>query len=77
MLHFKEDVSSKNDFIDLRVVLNLDCNFACRYCFEEAVKRSQYMSSGKIEAVNCQKQALDANLEALIRQDLKYRPVAL
>ena len=45
MLHFREDLSAKNDFIDITVVLNLDCNFACRYCFEEAVKSPQYMSA--------------------------------
>ena len=43
-----------------------ECFGGCRYL--------TYLSSGRVDGVNCQKQALDANLEALIRQDLKYRP---
>jgi uncharacterized protein len=34
-----------NKALDFTVVLNLDCNFACTYCFEEDVKKKAYMSS--------------------------------
>ena len=44
MLYFLDDLTAKNDFISLTVVLNLDCNFACLYCFEESVKSPRYMS---------------------------------
>ena len=44
MLGFRDDLSAKNDFIDITTVMNLDCNFACRYCFEESIKSSRYMT---------------------------------
>lgn len=33
-----------NQALDFTIVLNLDCNFACTYCFEEDVKKKAYMS---------------------------------
>jgi uncharacterized protein len=33
-----------NQALDFTIVLNLDCNFACTYCFEEDVKNKAYMS---------------------------------
>lgn len=49
MLRFLDDITVKDDFIDILVVLNLDCNFACAYCFEEAVKSHLNMSPDTAE----------------------------
>lgn len=40
--HFHR-INSMNRELDLTVALNLDCNFACVYCFEENVKAPLYM----------------------------------
>lgn len=37
-------INKKNPGIDFIVVLNLDCNFACKYCFEGELKGNLYMS---------------------------------
>lgn len=39
-----ERLNKKNIGLDFIVVLNLDCNFACKYCFEGALKGNLYMS---------------------------------
>jgi len=41
-----EELNKKNTTIDIIVVLNLDCNFACKYCFEGNMKGHIYMSEG-------------------------------
>jgi uncharacterized protein len=43
--HF-EDLNSRNTGLDMIVVLNMDCNFACKYCFEGDMKGRMYMSEG-------------------------------
>ncbi len=44
LLSFLDDVNQKNKKLDVTVVLNLDCNLACKYCFEGKRKGGFYMS---------------------------------
>jgi uncharacterized protein len=43
--HF-EELNKTNTGLDLIVVLNMDCNFACKYCYEGDMKGHIYMSEG-------------------------------
>lgn len=44
-------VNKKNTFLRLTVVLNMDCNFACPYCYEGDMKGQRYMSDQTAEAL--------------------------
>src|SRR3972149_158401 len=44
MLSRLDELNPKNRGLNIIAVLNLDCNFACTYCFEEGVKGNLYMS---------------------------------
>ncbi|MBL0716889.1 MAG: geopeptide radical SAM maturase, partial [Desulfosarcina sp.] len=44
MLHYMDEMNRNNRLLHLTVVLNLDCNFACPYCFEEGMKGKLYLS---------------------------------
>ena len=44
MLHYMDEMNRNNRLLNLTVVLNLDCNFACPYCFEEGMKGKLYLS---------------------------------
>ena len=44
MLHFIDDLNTINKKFKAIVVLNLDCNLACRYCFEGKRKGKFYMT---------------------------------
>jgi uncharacterized protein len=44
MLHFAEDLDSMNTIFYAKVVMNLDCNLACTYCYEGQRKGKFYMS---------------------------------
>ncbi len=44
MLHFVDDINSINNIFRAYVALNLDCNLACRYCFEGTRKGKHYMT---------------------------------
>jgi uncharacterized protein len=39
-----DEINKKIATLDVIAVLNLDCNFACRYCFEGSLKGKLYMS---------------------------------
>lgn len=39
-----EDINTKNPGLNIMVVLNLDCNFSCIYCYEGGMKGNLYMS---------------------------------
>lgn len=41
-----EELKKKYTKLDIIAVLNLDCNFACTYCYEGAMKGRFYMSEG-------------------------------
>jgi len=45
MLGFMDKLNAKSTGLSLMVVLNLDCNFACPYCYEGGMKGKYYMSS--------------------------------
>lgn len=44
MLGFLDRLNHRNSGLNLMLVLNLDCNFACRYCYEEGIRAKSYMS---------------------------------
>jgi uncharacterized protein len=44
MLRFLDDLNAANRSLRYIVVLNLDCNLACRYCFEGTRKGRHYLS---------------------------------
>ena len=44
MLGFLDEVNALNTTLSIRLVMNLDCNLACRYCFEGTRKGKFYMS---------------------------------
>lgn len=45
MLGYFDDLNARNSAFDALVVLNLNCNLACRYCFEGTRKGKYYMSA--------------------------------
>lgn len=49
MLGFVDMLNSRNSNLNLSVVINLDCNFKCVYCYEEGMKGKLYMSDDTIE----------------------------
>ncbi|HQO77972.1 MAG TPA: geopeptide radical SAM maturase [Thermodesulfobacteriota bacterium] len=51
LLGFFDSFNQKNPELTLTVVLNLDCNFACRYCYEGERKGNLYMSPDTAEAL--------------------------
>ena len=44
MLNFFDDANSRDPVLNIIVVLNLDCNFSCIYCYEGDMKGKLYMS---------------------------------
>jgi uncharacterized protein len=49
MLNLLDLIESKNKTLNITVVLNLDCNFACPYCYEGDMKGDLYMSDKTAE----------------------------
>ncbi len=41
---FLENINEKNSGLNITVVLNLDCNFDCTYCYERDMKGKLYMT---------------------------------
>ena len=46
MLGFIDGINEKKNRLNVVVVMNLDCNLDCRYCYEGGMKGKFYMSSG-------------------------------
>ena len=44
-----DDINTKNTGLSIMVVLNLDCNFSCIYCYEGGMKGKLYMSDNTAE----------------------------
>ncbi|SPD72177.1 conserved hypothetical protein [uncultured Desulfobacterium sp.] len=44
MMGIMDDLNSKNKILNITLILNLECNFACRYCFEGDIKGKYYLS---------------------------------
>jgi len=51
MLSLFDEANRKNNRFSAVVVMNLDCNLACKYCFEGGIKGRHYMSSGMADIV--------------------------
>lgn len=48
MLDYVDRLNARNSNLNISVVINLDCNFRCVYCYEEGMKGSLYMSDDTI-----------------------------
>jgi uncharacterized protein len=51
VLRFPDELNLLNSGLNIIAVLNLDCNFACPYCFEEGLKGNFYMSEKTAESL--------------------------
>jgi uncharacterized protein len=61
-----EELNKHNTSCNTIVVLNLDCNFACKYCFEGALKGRIYMSEETAaDLTNFIRNRFDQNKKAL------------
>jgi len=49
MLGFLDEINALNTTLSVRLVMNLDCNLACRYCFEGTRKGKLYMSGETVD----------------------------
>ena len=67
VLTFIEKINKYSPGLDFIVVLNLDCNFACKYCFEGDLKGNLYMSQETADSlVNFIKDKFTDNKNTLI-----------
>jgi uncharacterized protein len=44
VMRFLEIINENNKFMNISVILNLDCNFSCVYCYEDGLKGKFYMT---------------------------------
>ncbi len=44
VLGFLSDINKKSKYLNISVILNLDCNFRCVYCYEDGLKGNHYMT---------------------------------
>lgn len=67
MLTLVDDLDPKNKGLSVIAVLNLDCNFACPYCFEGSIKGKHYMTAETADRlVSFIKDRLGENKDTLI-----------
>jgi len=67
MLSLIDELNPKSTGMNAIVVLNLDCNFACPYCFEGSIKGKHYMTSETAERlVSFIDQALENGKDTLV-----------
>ena len=50
-LGFFDKINSSNPALHIFAVVNLDCNFSCRYCYEGDMKGKLYMSDSTAECL--------------------------
>jgi uncharacterized protein len=61
-----EELNRNNTSIDIIAVLNLDCNFACKYCYEGDLKGRIYMSEATAASlIDFIRKRFDQNKKAL------------
>ena len=53
LLNFLNEINKKNTSLSIVIVLNLDCNFSCVYCFEGDMKGKLYMSVDTADDLIC------------------------
>lgn len=51
MFHLMDKINTNNTHFNAIVVLNLDCNLSCRYCYEGTMKGKHYMSQDTADLV--------------------------
>jgi uncharacterized protein len=67
VITFFERLNKRNSGLDFIVVLNLDCNFACKYCFEGELKGNLYMSAETADQfIGCVKERFTDDKETLL-----------
>lgn len=67
VLNRLDDLNAKNTALNITVLLNLDCNFACIYCYQGDMKGNLYMSEQTAaHLVEFIKKKLDPNKQSLI-----------
>lgn len=59
MLHFFDRLNHVQSVFTALIVLNLDCNLACSYCYEDGIKAKQYISRDTIDGFIEYVKALD------------------
>jgi uncharacterized protein len=66
MLRILDVANESNRHLNAIVVLNLDCNLSCRYCYEGTLKGKHYMSRKTADSlVKCLKSDLESGKESL------------
>ncbi|MEW6288779.1 MAG: geopeptide radical SAM maturase [Thermodesulfobacteriota bacterium] len=69
VLHYMDDINRLNPNLTLAIVLGMECNFACRYCFEGGQKGGKAMDDATADQlVSFIKQRFGPNKKKLLLQ---------